>query len=628
VCCTIGIAVVVILCPLHYFAAHPESTAGVSGDRLGKLGMGNVMEGEHARLVYWVHAAFVWFVVYVAQTAIFDAQELFLKKRFDWMLNMPAPRSTTVLVEGIPPGFRTDADLLDCFSQLFDDKVVDAYIVRNTASLSSLVDYYKKFEQSLQEAKFQWQALGGTESVRPTCYSSIFGGTVDKITCYQERLNKAAAAVICERARLNDPNTDKSKVFCDSGFVTFRTERDAVIALGLKVRADEDVFMISTPPDPADVQYNDLYANQAMLHVTSIVGYGCIVALFFAFTPIILAISSLVNLTALRKSLPVVDSLVVAFPMSERLLNGVLASAALTLFMSFLPTALNLIFAYFFKLKGGRWVQHRIQIWYFWFQVIFVLLVTAVGSSLWDTMMILVKNPTFIFQLLADRLPAATHFYLNYMVMQWTIHGLNLTRYVNLFKFKALATILEEDRAKELSEPEDQDYYGIGGRSARFTLNLVIALVYCSLCPLITVVTGINFLICRVIYSYLIVFAEGPKPDLGGHFWVTQLRHVMYGLMIYILLMLGILSNRAASIGPTVVVVPTLLYMARSWTRFHSAYEWEVMPFEEFVKGQKRKASSKKNDDRESSRTSYAQPELTEPALGAEKPEPAAEPQI
>jgi len=579
--------------------------------------MGNIIEGEKARYIYWVHAVFVWFVVYVTQTAIFEAQDKFLKKRYDWMLRMPPPRSTTVLVEGIPEGFCTDADLLAYFSKLYDDKVVDAYVVRKTSALRSSVDFYRKAEQHLAEANFQWQALGGTDDVRPTVYSSIFGGAVDKVKLYQERLSKAAAAVICERARLNDPNTAKSEVYCDSGFVTFRTERDAVVALGLKVRADEECFMLSTPPDPADVQYSDLYAPPAMLQVTSVLGYGCIVALFFGFTPIILAISSIINLTALRKSLPVVDQLVLAFPMSERLLEGALASAALTLFMSFLPTALNLIFAYFFKLKAGRWAQHRIQIWYFWFQVIFVLLVTAVGSSLWDTMLLLMNHPTFIFQLLADRLPAATHFYLNYMVMQWVIHGLNLTRYVNLFKFQALATILEEDRAKELSEPEDQDYYGIGGRSARFTLNLVIALVYCSLCPLITIVTGINFLICRVIYSYLIVFAEGRKPDLGGHFWVTQLRHVQYGLIIYICLMVGILSNRAASLGPTVVVAPTLLYMWRSYARFHSAYEWEVMPFEEFVKGQQRKASWQKTDVRESSRTSYAQPELTEPALTA-----------
>jgi hypothetical protein len=620
VMCAIGIPMVLILCPLHIFAggSYTDSSSGevTTMDKLGKLGMGNIQPGEGVRWMYWVHALFIWYVVYVTQAAIFQAQEKFLAKRFDWLLKMPKPRSTSVLVEGIPEEFCNDDGLMQCFCRLFpNDRVESAYVVRKTATLSSLVENYKSAEQSLAAANFQWQALGSTQDTRPTCYASMFGGMVDKITYYEDRRKEAAATVLAERARLKDPATDKSEVYSSNGFVTFRTERDAMIAMGLKVRSDEDQFMMSTPPDPADIRYEDLYAPPARLQAASIVGYACTVAVFFSFTPIILAISSVTNLAALRGQVPALDKLVVAFPMTERLLEGVLASAALTLFMSFLPTVLNLIFVYCFQLKAGQWVQQRIQIWYFWFQIIFVLLVTAVGSSLLDTMLLIIDHPTVIFSLLAERLPSATHFYLNFMIMQWVTHGLNLTRYVNLFKFKAFSSIFEEQRAKELSEPEDQDYYGIGGRSARFTINLVIALVYCSLCPLITVVTGINFVICKVVYSYLLVFAEGKKPDLGGHFWVAQLRHVQHGLFIYVVLMVGVLSQRAASYGPTVAASAALLYLARQYSRFHSAYEWEVMPFEEFVTGQHRKASWSKQSIRESSRASYAQPELTEPEL-------------
>merc|ERR1719387_2184624 len=101
--------------------------------------------------------------------------------------------------------------------------------------------------------------------------------------------------------------------------------------------------------------------------------------------------------------------------MTEHLAEGILASAALSLFMSFLPTIFMLIFDNFFQLKAGRWAQHKLQNWYFWFQVIFVLLVTTLGNSLFDTMLSLVNHPTLIFELLAHRLPLATHFYLNYL---------------------------------------------------------------------------------------------------------------------------------------------------------------------------------------------------------------------
>lgn len=609
---SIGVPMVVILCPLHAFAGGHNA----AHDKLSQLGMGNVVAGEGARWVYWVHALFVWLVVVLTQRAIFEAQALFLERRNRWLRQMPKPRCTTVLVEGIPPDCCSDDALKAEFCKLFPgDKVASAYIVRNTSNLVSAVERYNSAEQGLSEANFQWEALGSTATIRPQCRDWAFGKMVDKIDFYKEKRDLEATEVAVERKLLVDATWNGLEVFSNNGFVTFHTERDAAVALCLKVRANENTFMMSTPPDPADVQYCDLYTNENTLNVKALLGYGCLIGTFFAFTPIILAISSIVNLTALRKSIPLVDQLIVAFPMAQRLLEGVLASAALTLFMSFLPTIFMLVFDNFFQLKAGRWAQHRLQIWYFWFQIIFVLLITAVGSSLWDTMLTLVNHPTMIFGLLADRLPSTTHFYLNYMVMQWVVHGMNLTRYISLSKFKALCLVCEEPRAKELSEPEDQDYYGMGARSARFTMNLVIALVYCSLCPIITVFTGINFAICRVVYGYLLVFAEGRKPDLGGHFWVTQLKHVQYGLFIYVMLMVGVLSSRAATLGPTVVTAPALVYLARSYLRFHSQFQWEFMPFEEYTKENKEQWEA----SRDATRESYEQVELTEPSLVLEK---------
>jgi hypothetical protein len=199
--------------------------------------------------------------------------------------------------------------------------------------------------------------------------------------------------------------------------------------------------------------------------------------------------------------------------------------------------------------------------------------------------------------------------------MQWLVHGMNLIRYVQLAKFKMFSAICDEAKAKELAEPEDQDFYGMGGRSARFTLNLVICLTYCSLSPLICFVTFINFIVCKIVYSYLLVFAETPKTDLGGAFFVTSLVQVQKGLFIYISLMLGVLYYRAASHYPAMIVAPCMLYMARQYSRFHSTMDWESVPFEEFIDGQQRKASWPKGAVRQATRDSYAQPELTEPVL-------------
>eukprot|EP00438_Fugacium_kawagutii_P018292 Skav223003 [mRNA] locus=scaffold1827:553319:561893:- [translate_table: standard] len=76
------------------------------------------------------------------------------------------------------------------------------------------------------------------------------------------------------------------------------------------------------------------------------------------------------------------------------------------------------------------------------------------------------KEPTNLPILLARKMPSSTHYYLNFLVLQWVTHGMNLTRYVQaghwggaaaVTKFVGLSKIWSEDEARALAEPEDQD---------------------------------------------------------------------------------------------------------------------------------------------------------------------------
>merc|ERR1719392_280255 len=122
---------------------------------------------------------------------------------------------------------------------------------------------------------------------------------------------------------------------------------------------------------------------------------------------------------------------------------------------------------------------------------------------------------------------------------------MNLMRHVMLAKFFAFSALYEEEEARKKSEPEDQDYYGIGSRSARFTINLVLGVVYGTLCPPMNVLCWVNFYLCRLFYGYLIPFAESKKPDLGGPFWVESLKHLFVANIIYCIGMFGVLHQRA-----------------------------------------------------------------------------------
>merc|ERR1719219_1176821 len=111
-------------------------------------------------------------------------------------------------------------------------------------------------------------------------------------------------------------------------------------------------------------------------------------------------------------------------------------------------------------------------------------------------------------------MPDASHFYMSYIILQCTLQVWSLIRSAQLGKFLAAKAIFTEEEAHNLAEPEDQDYFGIGSRSARATIILMIGIIFSTLSPVVAVLSTAFFFVARLVYGYLIVFAETHKPDL------------------------------------------------------------------------------------------------------------------
>merc|ERR1719327_615537 len=199
--------------------------------------------------------------------------------------------------------------------------------------------------------------------------------------------------------------------------------------------------------------------------IMSVAGYALIAFVFWAYLPTVVAIAYYTSLETLAALSPTFKSMA-DDPSTSALWDGLVNALALQVLMGFVPTFFNIIFSNFFCIKSGNSLQHKIQEWYFYFQVVFVLLVTAIGSSLLDTLEELAEDPTSIVYLLASTLPLASHFYLNYLPLQWVTHAQNMLRTSNLFKYHMWSRLLGTPIGITKGEPEDQDYYGLGSRSA------------------------------------------------------------------------------------------------------------------------------------------------------------------
>jgi len=574
----IGAPAVCVLSPLYAF-----SGGHAADNRLSLIGFANVSEGS---LVCWPVSLFVWYVVCSVQMLVFHTQETkFEDRRKQWLMKMPLPRANTVLVEFIPTEFRTVPALTTFYQDIFGQGAVTSVsFVRDTSQLQESIKTRDDASQDLHEAEFSWDKSGEPDEGMRTKLESALEEAEKKVVEWRDSLLKSPSGI------------------SGSAFVTFKDQQQSIMALNMRYTADDEEFLVSTPPDPSDVRFDDLQVDYRLETARHILGYGMIAGLFFGFIPIVAGVTNLLTLESISK-VGFLGDFFDSNPSIAAMWSSLAASMGLTLFMSFLPTFLVLIFSYCFALKAAAWEQHYIQQWYFYFLVVFVLLVTAVGTSLWDRMSQLIQNPTDVFSLLASTLPTATHFYLNYVPVQWGTHVMNMMRYVPLAKYLGYRKVCSDDKARERAEPEDQDYYGMGSRSARHTLIAVTGLVFCTLSPLITVLCLFNGFLCRYVYAYLCVYAETKKADLGGVFWSTKIKHVQQGLLIYIVLMTGVLLQRGSSIGPGVIAASSSALWLWSYRRFNHRFHLDNLPLKDMKVA---RAAVK----REASTATYTQPEL------------------
>lgn len=576
-CCkllaTIAIPMVIIMCPIHYFFGG----GGLDGDKLSSVAMGNVM--SHHPWMYYVHAVIVNLVTYTVVWYVYSTMTKFQRLRFDWLKKLPSPRCVTLLVEGIPKEYRSDVKLKEFFSSQFHDgKVHDAVIVKDAKELKRLYDEQTALRQTLSNAKEGWENIGCPEDDRPTHLSWLcVGEKVDTIKDCEEKLqgpDGLDAKVDEARKKALEQAEHVGGINTGSGFVTFTKRRQAVMCSGIVFSERKDEWVVSVPPPASDVLWNDLKQEDDVRTVGNLMAYALVILLYAFFLPLVVVGT---NITSVIKMGPYLQPIWASFA----------PGLALMLLLGFMPTILLIIFRSFMTLRADCFAQHKLQIWYFFFLLFFVILVTTIGVNLVQTFTKVIRRPELGMWLMARNMPESTHFYMDYLMLQWSEQAIHFMRHVQLGKFFFWSRFFEEPAAKDLAEPEDQDYYGIGSRSARFTVILLVGIVFSTLSPLIGLLSLVLFSICRLFYGYLIVFAESKKPDVGGIFFFTMLQHVLFGTGIYNVLMIGVLMTRARTKAPMLIAIPAFVYLCLASKRFADNFVWDELPFKEVDEEQK-----------------------------------------
>lgn len=224
----------------------------------------------------------------------------------------------------------------------------------------------------------------------------------------------------------------------------------------------------------------------------------------------------------------------------------------------------------------------KVQKWFYIFQVIQVFLVTAVFSGAATVVAQLLdklKNPTTVPELLARQLPKSANFYLTYFLIQGsTTAADNMLNYSDLLFYLFYDRFLDKTPRQKFNRFTSMkgiawgkvypkvcvpcmalSYHRLWATStdflpkSQFANFAIIAIAYSCIAPLVMGLCVLGLSLYYFSYRHNLLFVIQSKMDTKGEAYTLALQHLLTGVYIAELALIGIFGLRQAT-GPSVLV--------------------------------------------------------------------------
>ncbi|TVY93502.1 Uncharacterized protein LAWI1_G000776 [Lachnellula willkommii] len=252
--------------------------------------------------------------------------------------------------------------------------------------------------------------------------------------------------------------------------------------------------------------------------------------------------------------------------------TGLLPSVALSILMSLVPVIMRLC-----AKQAGEPSLARVELFtqnaYFAFQVIQVFLVVTVASSASALIKSISKDPGSTPNLLAERIPRASNFYINYFVVQGlTVASGVLSQIVGFIIFSILYKYLAGTPRKMYQKWANLSAISWGSSLPVFTNIAVIGLVYSCIAPLVLGFATIGMFLFYLAFRYNILFVTDSQIDTKGLIYPRALQQLLTGIYIAEVCLIGLFGVNETP-GPLVLMVAMLIFTALFHISLNSALD-------------------------------------------------------
>ncbi|OTA99726.1 hypothetical protein M426DRAFT_324910 [Hypoxylon sp. CI-4A] len=565
-----------------------NATGGGSSTELDKIGIGNVRKKGHFyahAIIAWVFFSFIMFTV---------ARERFwlVGLRQAWTLSRPVANrlsSRTVLFLSAPREALEDENI----HRFFGEGAVRIWPAAKADALESLVSSRKSKIEELEAAEISliqkankqarkyakktgsqngnpsYDALPDSvkKSIRPRHRPKVsqVNEKVDSIEWLRERIKEEEAKIEEARRSYEIGETNGAAAV----FVEFKTCADAQQAC--QQVASSNLLALSpryTNVAPHEVIWKNLTIPPARRISEEGTALAIVIAtiVFWSIPSGIIGLIS--NISYLADNFEWLSFLKNLPEPAIGLLSGLIPPLATSWLSKMAPN----IFRYIFKSLGSPTntaAELKVQKWFYVFQVTQVFLVTAVFSgtaAVAKELMERAKDPTSIPELLARQLPKASNFYLTYFIIQGTTSAAdNLLNYSDLLSYLFYDYFFDNTPRQKFNSYTSMKGIAWGKLFPKFANFAIIAIAYSCIAPLVLGFAAIGLSLYYFSYRYNLLFVIKPKIDTKGQAYTLALQHLLTGVYIAELALLGLFGLRKAT-GPSIIMgilfLTTVVYNA------------------------------------------------------------------
>lgn len=356
-----------------------------------------------------------------------------------------------------------------------------------------------------------------------------------------------------------------------AAFVTFKDRFTANAAATGLHSYDETAWRVQPAPSSDEIVWGNLPMRHKQKVARTAGMWAVFVVLLIFYLPVTAAIQAVVNLDNVKK-VPGLG-LVTRLPFVTQVLQGILPSLVLKIFLIILPPILGLMARFEGKVSASQ-IDFSIVNRFFIFQIFATFIYQFVVGSALGQIQAIIADPTgSIVKLMGVSAAQTSTFFMTFIMIAAAGNGMGLLRVVPLVLFFIFSKLAGTERAKYRLWAKQP--FKFGTAVANHTMILLLGLAFTCLAPLIAPFAWLYFTLSLMAQKYQLTYVVTLEYNAAGRMWINCFHQIMIGIYFLQLMTACVLGVKqfayAALVVPLIVLsiafhVVNISLFKRPWT--------------------------------------------------------------